>query len=151
MLTSNRSELTTHTISFILVNGHVIEAKEIQQIYADRNSKEDDFQVGDRVYLKHHRRTETLDKNLTKTKIILHLQRCGILKVYPMVRISVQGPEILTRELNFHIPHRYNMKGYFSHITNINVFGFKLQNVSCDVGKAHNVNIKSCIITLKLI
>jgi hypothetical protein len=40
-------------------------------------------------------------------------------------------------------PHRYNMKDYFSHITNIKIFGFNLQKVNCDVGKTHNVNITS--------
>jgi hypothetical protein len=45
-----------------------------------------------------------------------------------------------------HIPHRYNPNDNFSHITNITIFGFNLQNVICDVGKAHNVNIKAQII-----
>jgi hypothetical protein len=37
----------------------------------------------------------------------------------------------------------YNMKDYFSHITNIRIFGFNLQNATFDVGQTHNVNIKS--------
>jgi hypothetical protein len=47
----------------------------------------------------------------------------------PRVSISGQGrglPEILTRGWNFHIPHQYNMKDYFSHITNIKILGFNL-------------------------
>jgi hypothetical protein len=66
---------------------------------------------------------------------------------------STQGSEFRVRDeaWNFHIPHRYNMKDYFSHITNIKIFGFNLQKVTCDAEKMHNVNIKSGIFTLKLI
>jgi hypothetical protein len=71
-------------------------------------------------------------------KIILHV-------------VSMWDMEILTRGYNCLIPHRYNIKDYFTHITNINIFGFNLQKVIYDVGKAHNVNINSCIVTLKLI
>ena len=37
------------------------EAKRKQKEYADRNSKEDNVQIGDPVYLKNHRRTSKLD------------------------------------------------------------------------------------------
>jgi hypothetical protein len=39
--------------------------------------------------------------------------------------------EILTRGLNFHIPHRYNMKDYFSHITNIKCYRFQKYYFNC--------------------
>ena len=47
--------------SFTLVHRHMKEAKRKQKEYADRNSKEENFQIGDLVYLKNHRRTSKLD------------------------------------------------------------------------------------------
>ena len=47
--------------SFTLVHRHMKEAKRKQKEYADRNSKEENFQIGDPVYLKNHRRTSKLD------------------------------------------------------------------------------------------
>ena len=47
--------------SFTLVHRHMKEAKRKQKEYADRNSKEENFQIGDPVYLKDHRRTNKLD------------------------------------------------------------------------------------------
>ena len=47
--------------SFTLVHRHMKEAKRKQKEYADRNSKEENFQIGDPVYLKNHRRTNKLD------------------------------------------------------------------------------------------
>ena len=47
--------------SFSLVHRHMKEAKRKQKEYADRNSKEENFQIGDPVYLKNHRRTSKLD------------------------------------------------------------------------------------------
>ena len=50
--------------SFTLVHRHMKEAKRKQKEYADRNSKEENFQIGDPVYLKNHRRTNKLDIKL---------------------------------------------------------------------------------------
>ena len=47
--------------SFTLVHRHMKEAKRKQKEYADRNSKEENFQIGDPVYLKNHRRASKLD------------------------------------------------------------------------------------------
>ena len=47
--------------SFTLVHRHMKEAKRKQKEYADRSSKEENFQIGDPVYLKNHRRTNKLD------------------------------------------------------------------------------------------
>ena len=47
--------------SFTLVHRHMKKAKRKQKEYADRNSKEENFQIGDPVYLKNHRRTNKLD------------------------------------------------------------------------------------------
>ena len=47
--------------SFTLVHRHMKEAKRKQKEYADRNSKEENFKIGDPVYLKNHRRTSKLD------------------------------------------------------------------------------------------
>ena len=47
--------------SFVMVHRHMKEAKRRQKEYADRNSKDDNFQVGDPVYLRNHRRTNKLD------------------------------------------------------------------------------------------
>ena len=47
--------------SFTLVHRHMKEAKRKQKENADRNSKEENFQIGDPVYLKNHRRTSKLD------------------------------------------------------------------------------------------
>ena len=47
--------------SFTLVHRHMKEAKRKQKEYADRNSKEENFQIGDPVNLKNHRRTSKLD------------------------------------------------------------------------------------------
>ena len=49
--------------SFTLVHRHMKEAKKRQKEYADRGSKDDNFQVGDPVYLRNHRRTNKLDVN----------------------------------------------------------------------------------------
>ena len=46
--------------SFTLVHRHMKEAKRKQKEYADRNSKKENFQIGDPVYLKNHRRTSKL-------------------------------------------------------------------------------------------
>ena len=47
--------------SFTVVNRHMKEAQKRQKEYADRGSKDDNFQVGDPVYLRNHRRTNKLD------------------------------------------------------------------------------------------
>ena len=47
--------------SFTLVHRHMKEAKRKQKEYADRNSKEENFQIGDPVYLNNHRRTSKMD------------------------------------------------------------------------------------------
>ena len=47
--------------SFTLVHRRMKEAKRKQKEYADKNSKEENFQIGDPVYLKNHRRTNKLD------------------------------------------------------------------------------------------
>ena len=47
--------------SFTLVHRHMEEAKRRQKEYADRGSKDDNFQVSDPVYLWNHRRTNKLD------------------------------------------------------------------------------------------
>jgi len=41
------------------------EAKKRQQKYADKNSKNENFQTGDPVYLRNHRRTSKLDNKWT--------------------------------------------------------------------------------------
>ena len=46
--------------SFTLVLRHMKEAKKRQKEYADRGSKDGNFQVGDPVYLRNHRRTNKL-------------------------------------------------------------------------------------------
>ena len=47
--------------SFTLVHRHMKESKKRQKEYADRGSKDDNFQVGHPVYLRNHRRTNKLD------------------------------------------------------------------------------------------
>jgi hypothetical protein len=45
----------------------------------------------------------------------------------------------------------FRVRDEASHITNIEIFGFNLQKITCDVGQTHKVNIKSWIFTLNLI
>ncbi|OOY67330.1 RNase H-like domain-containing protein, partial [Solemya velum gill symbiont] len=47
--------------SFIWVHKHLKEVKQKQKEYSDRNSKEIQFQIGDPVYLKNHRKMSKLD------------------------------------------------------------------------------------------
>ncbi|KAK3083458.1 hypothetical protein FSP39_023123 [Pinctada imbricata] len=47
--------------SFTLVHRNMKEAKKNQKKYADKNSKEENFQIGDPVYLRNHRRDNKLD------------------------------------------------------------------------------------------
>lgn len=47
--------------SFLMVHKNLQTAKQKQSKYADKNSQEVDFKVGDPVYLKNHRWTNKLD------------------------------------------------------------------------------------------
>jgi len=51
--------------SFLLVHKNLQTSKQKQNKYADRNSREVNFKVGDSVYLKNHRRTRKLDNKWT--------------------------------------------------------------------------------------
>ena len=46
---------------FVFVHRPMKEAKRKKKEYADRNSKEENFQIGDPVYLRNHRRTNKRD------------------------------------------------------------------------------------------
>ena len=51
--------------SFVLVHRYLKQAKKKQKRLADKNSREEDFKVGDPVYVRNHRRTSKLDNKWT--------------------------------------------------------------------------------------
>lgn len=50
---------------FLMVHKNLQKAKQKQSKYADKNSQDVDFKVGDPVYIKNHRRTNKLDNKWT--------------------------------------------------------------------------------------
>lgn len=87
--------------SFMLVHKHMKEAKRKQKQYADKNSKEENFQVGDPVYLRNHRKANKLDSKWFPYFRII--EKTG--PVTYVLRNQLDGTKVKTHERHIKAAH----------------------------------------------